>query len=105
MLRCAFVEASWTHRRHAPSGYVSRVGRRVARREGAARGGVAAAHALWRDAYAILRRAMADTPDAPRAAETQGERGGARRAGERFTVQDAARGSIAATLLRRFGRR
>jgi transposase len=65
MLRWALIEASWVHRREARSGYVSRVGRRVARRKGGSRGAVSAAHALLRIVYAILKRGTPYTPHAP----------------------------------------
>jgi transposase len=65
LLRWVLVEASWMHRRHAKRSYVSRVGRRIARRKGGSRGAVASAHALLRIVFAILKRRTPYTPDAP----------------------------------------
>jgi transposase len=56
MIKWALIEASWVHRREARSSYVAKVGRRIARRKGGSRGAVAAAHALLRVVYAILKR-------------------------------------------------
>jgi transposase len=65
LLRTVLVEASWVHRQRAKGSYVSRVGRRIGRRKGAQRGAVAAAHALLRVVYAILKRGTPYSPDAP----------------------------------------
>ncbi|MGI0128853.1 MAG: IS110 family transposase [Thermoplasmata archaeon] len=65
MLRWAMIEASWVHRREEKSGYVSRVGRRIARRKGGSRGAVASAHALLRVVYAILKRGTPYSHNAP----------------------------------------
>jgi transposase len=64
-LRWILVEASWTHRQRESRGYVARVGRRNSRRKGAARGSIAAAHALLRVVFAILKRGTPYTPHAP----------------------------------------
>jgi transposase len=65
MLRWALIEASWVYRREERSGYPSKVGRRIAHRKGGSRGAVAAAHALLRVAFAILKRGTPYTPHAP----------------------------------------
>ncbi len=65
LLRWILVEASYIHRLHARGSYVSRVGRRGARRKGAKRGAIDAAHALLRVVYAVLKRGTPYTPHAP----------------------------------------
>jgi len=65
ILRWILVEASYIHRQHARGSYVSRVGRRIARRKGAKCGTIAAAHALLHVVYAILKRGTPYTPHAP----------------------------------------
>jgi transposase len=65
ILRWMLVEASYVHRTNARGSYVSRVGRRGARRKGAKRGAIDAAHALLRVAYAILKRGTPYTLHAP----------------------------------------
>ncbi len=65
LLRWALIEAAWIHRRDVRSGLVNRVGRRISRRKGTSRGSVAAAHALLRIVYAVLKRGTAYTPHAP----------------------------------------
>ncbi len=65
ILRWILVEASYIHRQNARGSYVARVGRRGARRKGAKRGAIDAAHALLRVVYAILKRGTPYTPHAP----------------------------------------
>jgi transposase len=65
ILRWILVEASYIHRQNARGSYVARVGRRGARRKGAKRGTIDAAHALLRVVYAILKRGTPYTPHAP----------------------------------------
>jgi transposase len=65
ILRWVLVEAAWIHRRHARGSYVSRVGRRNARRKGAKRGAIDAAHALLHVVYAVLKRGTPYTAHAP----------------------------------------
>lgn len=65
ILRWILVEAAWIHRQRARGSYVSRVGRRGARRKGTKRGAIDAAHALLRVVYAVLKRGTPYTPHAP----------------------------------------
>lgn len=65
LLRWILVEASWSHRRQQRTSYISRVGRRNARRKGAKRGAIDSAHALLRVVYAILKRGTPYLPHAP----------------------------------------
>jgi transposase len=65
ILRWLLVESAWVHRQNAKRSYVSRVGRRIARRKGATRGAVASAHALLRLVFAILKRGTPYSPNAP----------------------------------------
>ncbi len=65
ILRWILVEAAWIHRQRARGSYVSRVGRRGARRKGTKRGAIDAAHALLHVVYAVLKRGTRYTPHAP----------------------------------------
>jgi transposase len=65
ILRWILVEAGYIHRQRARGSYVARVGRRGARRKGAKRGAIDAAHALLRVIFAILKRGTPYTPHAP----------------------------------------
>lgn len=65
LLRWILVEASYIHRQRARGSYVSRVGRRGARRKGSKRGAIDAAHALLRVIYAVLKRGTPYTLRAP----------------------------------------
>jgi transposase len=71
ILRFVLIEASWNCRRYERTGDVSKVGRRIARRKGAPRGAVAAAHKLLKIVYAVLRRG---TPYESHAPESSGRR-------------------------------
>lgn len=67
LLQWALVEAAWAHRRWAArSSDVTRIGTRVARRRGKAKGNTAAAHKLFKIVYAVLRRGTPYTPERPR---------------------------------------
>ncbi|MCI4348931.1 MAG: IS110 family transposase [Thermoplasmata archaeon] len=65
ILRWLLVECAWVHRQNAKGSYVSKVGRRIARRKGATRGAVASAHALLRLVFAILKRGTPYSLHAP----------------------------------------
>lgn len=65
ILRTVLVEASWNSRRYEKSGDVAKTGRRTARKKGAPRGAVAAAHKLLKICYAVLRRGTRYEPHAP----------------------------------------
>ena len=66
LLQWALVEAAWAHRRWAArSSDVTRIGTRVARRRGKAKGNTAAAHKLLKIVYAVLRRGTPYTPERP----------------------------------------
>lgn len=65
-LRTVLVEASWAHRRFASrTSDVVKIGNRVARKKGAGKGGVAAAHKLIKIVYAVLKRGTPYTPERP----------------------------------------
>lgn len=65
LVRWLLIEASWTHRQRARSSDVARIGRRVARRRGASKGAVAAAHKLLKIVFAILKERRPYLPHAP----------------------------------------
>lgn len=65
LLQWLLIEISWTHRQKAPRGDAAKVGKRVGRRRGKAKGTVAAAHKLLKIIYAILKERRAYLPHAP----------------------------------------
>ena len=69
VLRWVLIEASWSTRRYEPRGDVAKIGKRSARRKGAGRSAVDAAHKLLKICYAVLKRG---TPYQPHAPEPEG---------------------------------
>jgi hypothetical protein len=105
ILRSVLVEAAWVHRQQARRSYVSKVGRRIARRKGAQRGSIAAAHALLRVVYAILKRGTPYSPDAPERPSCKIRTAASTLTAAPKRVQDVAPGPLAATVFVRYGRK